>query len=72
MRTTVTIDDELLAKAQEMTGIDEKSALVNEALKRMVQREAAMRLARLGGSDPDAKAPPRRRWSEDGTRFGNK
>jgi len=71
MRTTVTIDDELLAKAQEMTGIDEKSALVNEALKRMVQREAAMRLARLGGSDPDAKAPPRRRWSEDGTRFGN-
>ena len=71
MRTTVTIDDELLAKAQEMTGIEEKSALVNEALKRMVQREAAMRLARLGGSDPDAKAPPRRRWSEDGTRFGN-
>jgi Arc/MetJ family transcription regulator len=71
MRTTVTIDDELLAKAQEMSGIEEKSALLNEALKRMVQREAAMRLARLGGSDPDATAPPRRRWSEDGTRFGN-
>lgn len=71
MRTTVTIDDELLAKAQEITGIHEKSVLLNEALKRMVQREAAMRLARLGGTDPDAKAPPRRRWSEDGTRFGN-
>ena len=71
MRTTITIDDALLADAQEMTGIEEKSTLVNEALKRMVQREAAMRLARLGGSDPDAKAAPRRRWSEDGSRFGN-
>ncbi|MGV3550206.1 type II toxin-antitoxin system VapB family antitoxin [Rhizobium sp.] len=71
MRTTITIDDALLADAQEMTGIQEKSTLVNEALKRMVQREAAMRLARLGGSDPDAKAAPRRRWSEDGARFGN-
>ena len=69
MRTTVTIDDELLADAQEMTGIQEKSALLNEALKRLIQRESAMRLARLGGSDPDAKAPPRRRWSEDGTRL---
>jgi Arc/MetJ family transcription regulator len=71
MRTTITIDDELLADAQEMTGIEEKSTLVNEALKRMIQREAAMRLARLGGSDPNATAAPRRRWSEDGTRFGD-
>jgi Arc/MetJ family transcription regulator len=71
MRTTVTIDDELISRAQEITGIEEKSALLNEALKRMIQRESAMRLARLGGSDPDAQAPPRRRWSEDGTRFGN-
>jgi Arc/MetJ family transcription regulator len=71
MRTTITIDDELLADAQEMTGIEEKSTLVNEALKRMIQREAAMRLARLGGTDPNAAAAPRRRWSEDGTRFGN-
>ena len=71
MRTTVTIDDELLARAQEVTGIKEKSALLNEALTRMIQREAAMRLARLGGSDPDATAAPRRRWSEDGKRFGN-
>jgi Arc/MetJ family transcription regulator len=71
MRTTVTIDDELVSKAREITGIDEKSALLNEALKRMIQRESAMRLARLGGSDPDAKAAPRRRWSEDGTRLEN-
>lgn len=71
MRTTVTIDDELIGRAQEITGIKEKSALLNEALRRMIEREAAMRLARMGGSDPDATAPPRRRWSEDGTRFGN-
>ena len=61
MRTTLTIDDELLAQAQEYSGVKEKSALVNRALQEMVQREAARRLARLGGSDPDAKAPPRRR-----------
>ena len=71
MRTTVTIDDDLMTKAQEITGIEEKSALLNEALRRMIQREAAMRLARLGGRDPNATAAPRRRWSEDGTRFGN-
>ena len=61
MRTTITIDDELLAQAQEYTGVKEKSALVNQALKSLVQREAARRLARLGGTMPDAKAPPRRR-----------
>jgi Arc/MetJ family transcription regulator len=61
MRTTVALDDELLAQAQEYTGLKEKSALLNEALKRLVQREAARRLALLGGSSPDLKAPPRRR-----------
>lgn len=61
MRTTVAIDDELLAKAQEYTGVKEKSALLNQALKAFVEREAARRLARLGGSDPGAEAPPRRR-----------
>ena len=61
MRTTVALDDELLAKAQEYTGLREKSALLREALKALVQREAGRRLARLGGSDPGAKAPPRRR-----------
>lgn len=61
MRTTLAMDDDLVAKAQEYTGITEKSALVREALKALVQREAARRLALLGGSDPTAKAPPRRR-----------
>lgn len=61
MRTTLALDDELMAKAQEFTGLKEKSAIVHEALKALVQREAARRLARLGGSDPSAVAPPRRR-----------
>ncbi len=61
MRTTLNLDDELLAKAQAYTGLKEKSALVREALTALVQREAARRLARLGGSQPNFKAPPRRR-----------
>lgn len=61
MRTTIALDDELLAKAQEYTGITEKSALLREALTALVQREAARRLARLGGSAPALTLPPRRR-----------
>jgi Arc/MetJ family transcription regulator len=61
MRTTVNLDDELLAKAAEMTGIEEKPALLREALKALIAREASRRLARLGGSDPAATAAPRRR-----------
>ena len=61
MRTTVNLDDELLANAEKYTNIKERSALVNAALKSLVEREAARRLARLGGSDPHAKLPPRRR-----------
>ena len=61
MRTTLTLDDELVAKAQFYTGIREKSALIREALKALVEREAARRLARLGGSEPDLKRIPRRR-----------
>jgi len=61
MRTTVTLDDELLARAEQLTRLHEKSALIREALKALIEREAARRLARLGGSVPDAKAPPRRR-----------
>ena len=61
MRTTLNIDDELLEKASRLTGIKEKTALVREGLQLLVQRAAAKRLAALGGSDPDAKAPPRRR-----------
>ncbi len=61
MRTTIALDDELVARAQEYTGITEKSALVREALKALVAREAARRLAKLGGIAPDLVAPPRRR-----------
>lgn len=62
MRTTVTLDDELLARAEQLTSLHEKSALIREALRALIEREAARRLARLGGSVPDAKAPPRRRF----------
>jgi Arc/MetJ family transcription regulator len=61
MRTTLALDDELLAKAEFYTGIREKSALVHAALKALVEREAARRLARLGGSEPDLRKIPRRR-----------
>ncbi len=61
MRTTLALDDDLVAKAQAFTGLKEKSALVREALKALIERESARRLARLGGSQPDLKAVPRRR-----------
>jgi Arc/MetJ family transcription regulator len=61
MRTTISLDDDLVATAQEYTGLTEKSALVREALTALVQREAARRLARLGGSQPNLKPIPRRR-----------
>lgn len=61
MRTTLALDDELLEIAQAYTGMREKSALVREALKALIERESARRLARLGGSEPDLKSIPRRR-----------
>jgi Arc/MetJ family transcription regulator len=61
MRTTIALDDELLAKAQAFTGLREKSALIREALNALIERESARRLARLGGSEPDLTSPPRRR-----------
>ena len=61
MRTTLALDDELVAKAQVLTGLTEKSSLVREALKALIERESARRLARLGGSEPALKTPPRRR-----------
>ena len=61
MRTTLALDDELIAKAEALTGLKEKSSLVREALKALIERESARRLARLGGSEPDLKAPTRRR-----------
>jgi Arc/MetJ family transcription regulator len=65
MRTTIALDDDLIAKAQAYTGVEEKTALVREALKALIQREAARRLANLGGSQPGIKAPPRRRQNAE-------
>jgi Arc/MetJ family transcription regulator len=61
MRTTLALDDDLVAKAEELTGLREKAPLVREALKALIERESARRLVRLGGVDPVAEAPPRRR-----------
>jgi Arc/MetJ family transcription regulator len=60
MRTTLALDDELVAKAQQFTGLKEKSALVREALTALIERESARRLARLGGSEPGLVQTPRR------------
>jgi Arc/MetJ family transcription regulator len=60
-RTTVTLEDDLIRKAQAYTGVKEKSAVIREALTQLVQREAARRLAALGGTMPDLKRIPRRR-----------
>jgi len=61
MRTTLALDDDLVAVARELTGLREKPALVREALKALIERESARRLARLGGSAPDLAVAPRRR-----------
>jgi Arc/MetJ family transcription regulator len=60
MRTTVTLDDELLARAEQLCGDLERSALLKEALKALVQRESARRLAALGGNEPTLEPSPRR------------
>ncbi len=61
MRTTITIDDDLLAEAAAYTGVKERTELIRLALRSLVEREAARRLALLGGSEPQLKIPPRRR-----------
>lgn len=60
MRTTVTLDDELVTRAIELTGITEKAALVRAGLEALVRIEAGRRLAALGGTEPRAEAAPRR------------
>jgi Arc/MetJ family transcription regulator len=62
MRTTVTLDDDLMATAARYTGIKERSVLIQKAVEEMVQREAGRRLAALGGSQPDFQAGPRKRY----------
>lgn len=61
MRTTLNIDDNLYEQAAALTGVGEKTALVREGLKALIERESARRLALLGGSDKKAKAGARRK-----------
>lgn len=61
MRTTINLDDELLERASALVGSTEKTALVRMGLQALIAQESARRLARLGGSDPAAKAPRRQR-----------
>jgi Arc/MetJ family transcription regulator len=64
MRTTLALDDDLVSTAQEYTGIIEKTALVREALKSLIERESARRLAALGGTMPELEDIPRRRVAD--------
>jgi Arc/MetJ family transcription regulator len=66
MRTTLNIDDDLLQRARDLSGVQEKTALIREGLKALIERESARRLARLGGSEPQLEPIPRRR-SKTGT-----
>ena len=61
MRTTLILDDVLLERARRLTGIAEKTALVHAGLEALIAREAARRLAALGGTMPRVRAAPRRR-----------
>ncbi len=61
MRTTINLDDQLLIEAQRITGMKERTALIHEGLKALIERESARRLARLGGSEPRLLPVPRRR-----------
>ena len=67
MRTTVTLDDTLLDHARRLSGLNERSALLREALAALIQRESARRLARLGGSERALNLPPRRRGGAKGS-----
>ncbi|WP_333591130.1 type II toxin-antitoxin system VapB family antitoxin [Brevundimonas sp.] len=66
MRTTVTLDDDLMAAAAEYSGLTEKSAIIRLALQEYVSAEASRRLAKMGGSQPDFQPGPRKRyWVEE-------
>jgi Arc/MetJ family transcription regulator len=60
MRATLNIDDDLIQQAQDLSGLQEKTALIREGLKALIERESAKRLARLGGSEPQLESVPRR------------
>jgi metal-responsive CopG/Arc/MetJ family transcriptional regulator len=60
MRTTVTLDDQLLDRAAVLTGVRERGVLLREALRALIERESARRLALIGGTEPELEAAPRR------------
>ncbi|HET6625452.1 MAG TPA: type II toxin-antitoxin system VapB family antitoxin [Nocardioidaceae bacterium] len=60
VRTTLALDDDLVTEAQRLTGTTEKTVLVRQALRALIERESAKRLAKLGGSEPEADPVPRR------------
>ncbi len=64
MRTTVNLDDRLISEAQRLSGIPERTALIHEGLRALIERESGRRQARLGGSDPQLERPWRRRVAE--------
>lgn len=61
MRTTLNLDDVLIAEAQRLTGLRERTAVINEGLRALIARESARRLAELGGSEHSLAPIPRRR-----------
>lgn len=61
MRTTINIDDDLLARAARVSGLTERTLLIHEGLQALIERDSARRLARLGGTQETLKVPPRRR-----------
>ena len=61
MRATLKIDDDILKKASELTGVEEKAALVRMGLESLIARRSALRLAAIGGTEPRARTAPRRR-----------
>jgi Arc/MetJ family transcription regulator len=61
MRTTMNVDDELVAKASELTGVQERTALVRMGLEALIAQKSAQRLAKLGGTEKQLRRPPRRR-----------
>jgi Arc/MetJ family transcription regulator len=63
MRTTINLDEQLIAEVRRITGPQDTTALIHEGLRALIAREGGRRLARLGGSDPRAKARRRRRAS---------
>jgi Arc/MetJ family transcription regulator len=63
VRTTLALDDDLVAEAERLTGTTQKTVLIRMALRALIERESAQRLARLGGSEPALTAAPRRRAS---------